>query len=173
MPLCLFNGIRTHRWPAGPCFIIISSISFFLVLASISDSHHFFYFHYRNLPPMDLSQFIMDVAQNPVRDLWNFNLLLFFLSEISSGKFSTPLKTGWDRIIVTIGKIKVCWPGREGILEYSKHYFSSLFLFLSLLFFPLFIWSLLFTHYSTTRSRRDCQILSLISGWPYNRYYEN
>ena len=21
MPLCVFNAIRTHRWPAGPCFI--------------------------------------------------------------------------------------------------------------------------------------------------------
>ena len=22
MPLCLFNAIRTHRWPAGPCFTL-------------------------------------------------------------------------------------------------------------------------------------------------------
>ena len=22
MPLCLFNAIRTHRWPAGPCLMI-------------------------------------------------------------------------------------------------------------------------------------------------------
>ena len=21
MPLCLFNALRTHRWPAGPCFV--------------------------------------------------------------------------------------------------------------------------------------------------------
>ena len=31
MPLCLFNAIRTHLWPAGPCFIVRAVVTTALI----------------------------------------------------------------------------------------------------------------------------------------------